>query len=64
MHLIFTMAALATQTTVSKSSKKKAGKAQARTESPAPSTESAPTEKVGDAQDDVFESPYIKELQK
>ncbi|GFP52109.1 hypothetical protein ACSS6W_003890 [Trichoderma asperelloides] len=58
------MAAPATQTTASKSSKKKAAKAQARTESPAPSTESAPTEKVADAQDDVFESPYIKELQK
>lgn len=58
------MAAPAIQTTASKSSKKKAAKAQARTESPAPSTESAPTEKVADAQDDVFESPYIKELQK
>lgn len=58
------MAAPATQTTVSKTSKKKAAKAQARTESPAPSTESAPTEKVADAQDDAFESPYIKELQK
>lgn len=64
MRSVFNMAAPATQTTASKSSKKKAAKAQARTESPAPSTESAPTEKVADAQDDVFESPYIKELQK
>lgn len=58
------MAAPATQATVSKSSKKKAAKAQGRTESPAPSTESAPTDKVAEGQDDVFESPYIKELQK
>ncbi|KAM0264746.1 hypothetical protein ACHAQJ_000571 [Trichoderma viride] len=57
------MAAPATQVPVSKSSKKKA-KAQERTESPAPSTESAPTDKITDAQDDVFESPYVKELQK
>ncbi|KAM0459321.1 hypothetical protein ACHAPV_005503 [Trichoderma viride] len=58
------MAAPATQTTVPKTSKKKAAKAQARSESPAPSTESAPTDKVADAQDDAFESPYIKELHK
>ncbi|KAL7798241.1 hypothetical protein V8C37DRAFT_369210 [Trichoderma ceciliae] len=58
------MAAPATQSTVSKSSKKKAAKTQGRSESPAPSTESAPTDKAVDAQDDVFESPYIKELQK
>jgi hypothetical protein len=59
------MAAPATQAAASKSSKKKAAKAQERTESPAPSTtESTPTEKMADAQDDVFESPYIKELQK
>ncbi|KAL5091937.1 hypothetical protein Trisim1_002330 [Trichoderma cf. simile WF8] len=58
------MAAPAPQATVSKSAKKKAAKVQARTESPAPSTESAPTDKVAEAQDDAFESPYIKELQK
>lgn len=64
MRFVFTMAAPAIQTTASKSSKKKAAKSQARTESPAPSTESAPTERATDAQDDAFESPYIKELQK
>ncbi|UKZ77314.1 hypothetical protein TrVFT333_005034 [Trichoderma virens FT-333] len=58
------MAAPAPQAAASKSAKKKAAKAQGRTESPAPSTESAPTEKVAEAQDDAFESPYIKELQK
>jgi hypothetical protein len=58
------MAAPAPQAAVSKSAKKKAAKVQARTESPAPSTESAPTDKVAEAQDDAFESPYIKELQK
>ncbi|RFU78854.1 hypothetical protein TARUN_3421 [Trichoderma arundinaceum] len=58
------MAAPAPQAAVSKTSKKKAAKAQGRTESPAPSTGSAPTDKAADAQDDVFESPYIKELQK
>ncbi|KAL7959790.1 hypothetical protein V8C34DRAFT_102385 [Trichoderma compactum] len=58
------MAAPASQAAVSKSAKKKAAKVQARTESPAPSTESAPTDKVAEAQDDAFESPYIKELQK
>ncbi|KAL7941608.1 hypothetical protein V8C42DRAFT_172849 [Trichoderma barbatum] len=58
------MAAPAPQAAASKSAKKKAAKAQGRTESPAPSTESAPTDKVAEAQDDVFESPYIKELQK
>ncbi|PNP54273.1 hypothetical protein THARTR1_05480 [Trichoderma harzianum] len=59
------MAAPASQAAVvSKSAKKKAAKIQARTESPAPSTESAPTDKVAEAQDDAFESPYIKELQK
>ncbi|KAL7911103.1 hypothetical protein GGI35DRAFT_446500 [Trichoderma velutinum] len=58
------MAAPAPQAAVSKSAKKKAAKVQARTESPAPSTESAPTDKAAEAQDDAFESPYIKELQK
>lgn len=58
------MAAPATQN-ASKSSKKKAARAIERTESPAPSTGSAAVEKAtGDSQDDSFESPYIKELQK
>ncbi|KAK5997262.1 Hypoxia up-regulated protein 1 [Cladobotryum mycophilum] len=55
------MAAPAAQT-VSKSSKKKAAKALERTESPAPSTGSGPADKAAD--NDEFESPYIKELQK
>ncbi|KAL7934830.1 hypothetical protein V8C35DRAFT_299920 [Trichoderma chlorosporum] len=58
------MAAPAPQAAVSKSAKKKAAKVQARAESPAPSTESAPTDKAAEAQDEAFESPYIKELQK
>lgn len=61
--LILDMAALAAQSN-SKSSKKKAARAIERTESPAPSTASGHADKSGDAQDDGFESAYIKELQK
>jgi hypothetical protein len=57
------MAASATQP-VSKSAKKKAAKAQARNESPTPSAESGPADKAAEAQEETFESPYIKELQK
>ncbi|KAH0490541.1 hypothetical protein TgHK011_002005 [Trichoderma gracile] len=57
------MAASATQP-VSKSAKKKAAKAQARNESPTPSAESGPADKAPEAQEESFESPYIKELQK
>jgi hypothetical protein len=45
----------------SKSSKKKAAKSIERTESPAPSFASGPTDKNGE---DGFESPYVRELQK
>ena len=44
--------------------KKKASKVPERTESPAPSTASGAADKATDMQDDAFESPYIKELQK
>ncbi|POR31728.1 Uncharacterized protein TPAR_08042 [Tolypocladium paradoxum] len=60
------MAASTTQA-ASKSSKKKAAKAIQRAESPAspaPSTASGTADKASDSQDEGFESPYIKELQK
>ena len=55
------MAASTTQAP-SKSAKKKAAKAIERTDSPAPSSVSGTPEKNGE--DQAFESPYIKELQK
>ncbi|KND94339.1 hypothetical protein TOPH_01258 [Tolypocladium ophioglossoides CBS 100239] len=57
------MAATATQV-ASKTSKKKVAKAIQRAESPAPSTASGAADKASDSQDEGFESPYIKELQK
>ncbi|KAJ6441805.1 hypothetical protein O9K51_05356 [Purpureocillium lavendulum] len=48
----------------STSSKKKAARAIERTDSPAPSTGSAAADKASESQDEAFESPYIKELQK
>lgn len=54
-------AATATQP-LSKSARKKAAKAIERSDSPAPSTTSVAAS--ADRADDVFESPYIKELQK
>ncbi|GJN74525.1 hypothetical protein PLICBS_008616 [Purpureocillium lilacinum] len=57
------MAMSATQNP-SKSSKKKAAHAIERTESPAPSTGSGAADKANESQDEAFESPYIKELQK
>lgn len=54
------MAAATTQP-ASKSAKKKASKAIERTESPAPSTASAADRALDDQ---GFQSPYIKELQK
>ncbi|KJZ80213.1 hypothetical protein HIM_00063 [Hirsutella minnesotensis 3608] len=56
--------AASTAQAVSKSSKKKAAKALERNQSPAPSTTSGGLDKTADPQDDGFESPYIKELQK
>lgn len=57
------MAASTTQA-ASKSSKKKAAKVTLRADSPAPSTASGAADKGNDSQDEGFESPYIKELQK
>ncbi|KAM4059202.1 hypothetical protein HRG_007936 [Hirsutella rhossiliensis] len=47
-----------------KSSKKKAAKVAHRNHSPAPSTASGVADAAVDSQEDGFESPYIKELQK
>ncbi|PNY24156.1 Uncharacterized protein TCAP_05904 [Tolypocladium capitatum] len=57
------MAASTTQV-ATKSSKKKAAKVIQRAVSPAPSTTSGAADKANDSQDEGFESPYIKELQK
>jgi hypothetical protein len=56
------MAAPATQTTSKSAKKKGAAQAIERAESPAPSTASGALDK--NAEDDAFQSPYIKELQK
>ncbi|KAF7553805.1 hypothetical protein G7046_g7005 [Stylonectria norvegica] len=48
----------------SKSSKKKAAKAVERADSPAPSSVDAAADKTAEGNDDTYESPYIKELQK
>ena len=57
------MAASTTQAPKS-SNKKKALKAIPRPDSPAPSTASGAADKGSESQDEGFESPYIKELQK
>lgn len=57
------MAASAVQN-IHKSSKKKAAKMAQRTESPAPSIASGAADKANDSQDETFESPYMRELQK